>query len=478
MFLYKKRMKKYFSHIKESPPSWILIVELILCLIGLIMNFTYSPLDVYNSYKIRNAKTAKERKKLQLEQDKQLVQSNRLTKLALIKKEQGFLTFSEIEKYGNSKHMYIATDPKTGVEYFYRNPNINSTDKTTADITLQKRTDSNNKPIINKKWQKLQASKLTDKEKDKIKDILAKNNFQGQITIYRYSKLALNYNTANKSDNEYLINSLQKSITAAMILHQVSNGNLKLNQKISKYYPSLAGSSQITIADLLNMTSGLKSSFIPDQNNITFRNNKQFIKYLTNNTIFIPDRLGKFTYDSVNYLLLAEILAKISKKSYNTLFKEEFINKLNLKQTSFNNKNSNVLEGNKLTKDKNYKPVTTKQNHLDNMIGAGNLYMSNQDLAKIIQEILQDTSYISSTVRKASLKNTGTSGYHNGFYTYKNIKAANGAANGFFSTIRSDDKGKDLLILQTNYDNNQFDNFKKISDEIFKIVQTNNKKDA
>ena len=70
-------------------------------------------------------------------------------------------------------------------------------------------------------------------------------------------KPVLNYATNNSTDTSYLINSVQKSMTAAMVMREVQKGKLSLDYKLSKYYPNVDGADSVKISNLLDMTSGL-----------------------------------------------------------------------------------------------------------------------------------------------------------------------------------------------------------------------------
>ena len=77
------------------------------------------------------------------------------------------------------------------------------------------------------------------------------------VLVTSNMKPVLNYATNNSTDTSYLINSVQKSMTAAMVMREVQKGKLSLKDKLSKYYPNVAGAQKVRISNLLDMTSGL-----------------------------------------------------------------------------------------------------------------------------------------------------------------------------------------------------------------------------
>ncbi|MFH1760042.1 MAG: serine hydrolase domain-containing protein, partial [bacterium] len=57
----------------------------------------------------------------------------------------------------------------------------------------------------------------------------------------------------------YRIGSLTKTFTATIILQLIDEGKLNLDDKLSKFYSNIPNAGNITIEQLLNMTSGLHS---------------------------------------------------------------------------------------------------------------------------------------------------------------------------------------------------------------------------
>ena len=75
---------------------------------------------------------------------------------------------------------------------------------------------------------------------------------KGSVLVINHGKVLLNYATDNKPDTSYLINSVQKSMTAAMVRQEVERGNLKLSDKRSKFDPNVDGASSVKISNLID----------------------------------------------------------------------------------------------------------------------------------------------------------------------------------------------------------------------------------
>ena len=281
---------------------------------------------------------------------------------------------------------------------------------------------------------------------------------KGSVLVVKHGKPWLKYATANKADTIYLINSVQKSMTAAMVMREVQKGKIKLDDPLSKYLPDIPGSTDVKISNLLNMTSGLNldkgeklgtENFISDEDNLKADMSK---------TVYNPNMLNKWHYSSVNYVYLCGILSKVEKKSYEELFRQTYIEPLKLEHTEFLWANRNKLEDSnwvpgyvKLSNGK-YASVSYEKAVADahDELGAGSIVMSNQDLADTIDYILRG-SLLTKESRKILFKGKAPKYYNGGFYNLKNYKVANGAGEGYYTFLRTTHGGKEMIIIQSNH---------------------------
>ncbi len=123
--------------------------------------------------------------------------------------------------------------------------------------------------------------------------------FSGQVLIAKGHQSYYSYSTLPAPNRQFLIGSLSKQITAAIVLQQIKAGTLQLNQPIKAYLPSLPSgwSKQITLAHLLNHTSGLTH---PD-------------------TAPVHPPGSTFQYSNWGYDLLAQAAEHVSGQNYGTL---------------------------------------------------------------------------------------------------------------------------------------------------------------
>ena len=134
---------------------------------------------------------------------------------------------------------------------------------------------------------------------------------KGSVLVTSNTRPILNYATNNSTDTSYLINSVQKSMTAAMVMREVQKGKLSLNDKLSKYYPNVDGADSVKISNLLDMTSGLDLQQGQQLGTKKVISDKANIDHDQKYTVFDAQKLGKWHYTSVNYIYLCGILSKL-----------------------------------------------------------------------------------------------------------------------------------------------------------------------
>ena len=302
---------------------------------------------------------------------------------------------------------------------------------------------------------------------------------KGSALVIKDGILWLNYATDNKTDTSYLINSVQKSMTATMVMREVEKGKLSLDDSLSKFYPTVPGAEYVKIRNLLNMTSGLDiqpgkklgtKKFISDKKNI-----EHDVKY----TVFDKNMLGKWHYTSVNYVYLCGIMSQLENKSYEQLFRETFIQPLNLKHTEFlwsskaKLKKSNWVPGHEyvdgeFVRVKHSKAVKAAHNEL----GAGSIVMSNHDLAKTIKYILTG-NVLTKQSRDILFTGKAPSYYNGGFYNKPQFKVANGAGEGYYTFMRSTKDAKTMIVIQNNHTTSgKFGEMKKRVTSIMSMLLT------
>lgn len=297
-----------------------------------------------------------------------------------------------------------------------------------------------------------------------LKKVLAKDHFSGTAILVRNHKIVDSYssgkkgagNGSNSLTTSYEIDSLQKSLTAGLVMQQVKQGNLSLDDKVDNFIPGLPGASKITIRSLLDMSSGLRMKRLKFNGN--YLTSKELLDVVLKKVHYIPN--SKWSYQPVNYIILSEILEKVTDKPYSQLFKDAYIKKLRLHQSEMaydEDKNSNRAAGYILKNDENgieQKLQKPSKAMVISEMGTGQVYMSAPDFYKAISCLLDGTIL---GKRDASIlyspKYSNSPNYHSGLYYSKKptYRYANGYGYGFEDHVRISPDGKQAVVVFSNH---------------------------
>ena len=128
------------------------------------------------------------------------------------------------------------------------------------------------------------------------------------------------------SETVFRIGSITKQFTAAAILRLVEQEKVKLDDKLTKFFPDYPNGSDVTITQLLNHTSGLHSyTEKPDFYESVMQpvEPAKLIEWFKNDPPdFVPG--AGFHYNNSGYFLLGEIIAKVSERSLSDYLHESF----------------------------------------------------------------------------------------------------------------------------------------------------------
>ncbi len=187
---------------------------------------------------------------------------------------------------------------------------------------------------------------------------LAKDTFEIYSKTMGYANLEIQQK--NKLNNQFVIGSISKQITAALVLIEFEKGNLKLHDKIEKHLKNIQQPwvKKVSIHHLLTHTHGITALDQP----LEFEQGTQF------------------KYSQLGYHLLALILEKIIQKPFIEI-STNFFKELNLSNT-FHPKDSsykNLVKG--------YEEITIDSlqystKSLENYAAAGSFISNAEDLCK------------------------------------------------------------------------------------------------
>lgn len=141
----------------------------------------------------------------------------------------------------------------------------------------------------------------------------------------------------NNTDTKFRIGSITKTFTGVLVLKAVEEQKLKLEDKLSSYYPQVKNAEKITIRQLLNQRTGI-FNFTEiegeDEWERNFHTQKEFMDFFINKeSNFEPG--AEYEYSNTNYALLGFILEKLYQKSYAEILNEKICTPLRLKNTYY-----------------------------------------------------------------------------------------------------------------------------------------------
>ena len=299
--------------------------------------------------------------------------------------------------------------------------------------------------------------------KDTLEQDIASRELSGTLLAIKNNQVVM-YNSFGYAadipwkaqESTYMIASLQKFYTAILISTLISEKKLTLETKLSEFYPDIQGSQNVTIDQLLTMTSGLTLDLGKAPNSI--KTEKELHEYVIKNTI--NKNNNNWSYTPVNYSILAMIIEKITGKTYEEYFNMVVKEPLNLTQTGFYTDLSN---------DSHLVPVNEEDGTLRTSsipdyayvreLGTGNMFVSPKDFAIVVQAVMDgkfgDLQQIKSIWTKPD-ETYGTTYYKSGLY--RQVLTTNGPTEfyghgifrGYEPTVAFNNDASDMIIYFSN----------------------------
>jgi CubicO group peptidase (beta-lactamase class C family) len=257
----------------------------------------------------------------------------------------------------------------------------------------------------------------------------------GAILVFKKGEMLLNksYGMANlelsvpmPSDGIFFIASVTKQFTAAAILKLVDAKKLSLDDDFTKYLEFDTKGRKITIAQLLDHTSGLAQAESKEEfMQMTFDEFPQkLMVQLVEPKDFLHEPGEALIYNNTAFVFLGLIIEKVTGKPYEDYLQEVFFDPLDMSNTSYT---SNT----KVTKNKvsgyGYTPKGLQQNgylNYDIPYSAGALSSTTEDLLKWMRalhtgKVLSDPMY-QSMINPNKLNDGTTVSYAKGLFNFSN----------------------------------------------------------
>lgn len=205
------------------------------------------------------------------------------------------------------------------------------------NISLEGKTE--NRESFFKRSDKLELSKELE---DFIGLYEEKQNFQGAVLVARDDEILLNrgfgYSNRelaikNDSQTKFPISSLTKQFLGVGIIKMKTGGKLDFNDPISKYIGGFKSGDKISIHNLLTHTSGLKDITRSYEFYQLEDSSGEKVLDLVRGEDLIFEPGEKMEYNHVNYIVLGEILEKLSGQTLEDYFYYNFFKPLGMKST-------------------------------------------------------------------------------------------------------------------------------------------------
>lgn len=296
------------------------------------------------------------------------------------------------------------------------------------------------------------------------------NKFMGSIAIQEKGKVVfekaygfaeVESKTKASPKTKYKIGSITKMFTSVIVFQLIEEKKLKLDTKLSEFFPKIKNADKITIGDMLNHKSGIYN-YTDNPDFANYKNKLQNRRDMLNriesaSAAFEPGT--KAEYSNSNYLLLGYIIQDVTKKTYKENVMSRIVAKAGLKDTYYyskvntkkNEAYSYSLEAGKWTK--------TEEWHESIAGAAGALQSTPAELTKFIKALFDGK-----LIKKESLDEMTTldMGFGKGIFAFPFIERKffghNGGIESFTSILGyypKDDLAISVLLNGVDYNPNE-----------------------
>lgn len=298
-----------------------------------------------------------------------------------------------------------------------------------------------------------------------------KDKFMGSVSIREGDKVVFakaygfideNQKINANSDTKYKIGSITKVFTATMIMQLIEEKKLRLESKLTKFFPKVANADKISIADLLHHRTGIKDYINQDsitETDLQAPDTKEMLykKIASYESLFEPN--SQFMYSNSNYYLLGGIIEKLTKKSFEENVEKRIISKIGLKNTYYPKDKINSIQNESfsfLNNGTNWQIIDEWPQNT--AFAAGELLSTPNDLTQFIQALFKGKLVTKSSLEEMiQLKD----GYGKGLMQFpfgdRKFYGHTGGIEGFRSNIGyypADDLSVSLIVSGDNFNTN------------------------
>ncbi len=250
-----------------------------------------------------------------------------------------------------------------------------------SSVSLQAQTTAKKQPQLTASFDSILSKEFKATEPGAAAIVVHK----GKVIYKKAIGMAdMELNVPLQPDMIFRIGSITKQFTAVAILQLVEQGKLSLQDDIKKYMPELPFKETITVEQLLNHTSGIKSytnkpDFVGKMR--TDMKPMEVIQLTTNDTLeFKPGT--KWNYNNTGYVMLGYIIEKITGQTYEAYVQQNLFAPAGM-SNSYYGSESKIIKN----RAKGYEKEGTQFQHSDYIsmtlpYAAGSLLSTVEDLWK------------------------------------------------------------------------------------------------
>jgi CubicO group peptidase (beta-lactamase class C family) len=283
------------------------------------------------------------------------------------------------------------------------------------------------------------------------------------VYLHAYGKARLEPPMAATTDMQYSIGSVSKQFTAALILMLVEDGKMTLDDPVGKYLPELTRANEVTVRELLSMTTGYQDYWPEDyvMTSMMAPSTAQHILDVWGKKPLDFDPGTQWQYSNTNYVIAGKIAERVGGKPLVEQLRERIFEPLHM--TGVRDQDASHLPASDPTGYYQHALGPLRPAPLEGtgwMFAAGELAMSPHDLAlwnisMMNRSLLKQASY-DAMFTNVKLKNGKETGYGLGVQVSEtegqHVISHSGEVSGFVSqnTVYPDSKA--AITVLTNID--------------------------